>query len=153
MAYPYFTSIFQEIYKRGGRKFGVLGLGPLGCILAMKAIRKPVTGECIEEASEQAKLHNKAVSKVLQKLDTKLTGFKYSMFDFYKTLRERMDNPSKYGTSDIYTIIIIISVLQAFLLCSTAPFSYSSFVLKLPTAPLFLLIFCVNASKVSKRER
>ena len=91
-------SVFQEIYKIGGRKFGILSLGPLGCVPAMKAIKKTGTGECIEEASEQAKLHNKAMSKVLHKLQNKLEGFKYSMFDVYTTFEERMDNPSKYGT-------------------------------------------------------
>lgn len=64
----------------------------------MKAIKKPGTGECVEEASEKAKLHNKALSKILQKLQNKLEGFKYSMFDSYSTLEERMDNPTKYGT-------------------------------------------------------
>ncbi|KAJ9691837.1 hypothetical protein PVL29_011113 [Vitis rotundifolia] len=91
------TVVIKEIYEQGGRKLGVLSLGPLGCIPAMKAIKKPGTGECIEEASEQAKLHNKALSKVLQKLESKLKGFKYSMFDFYTTFEDRMNNPSKYG--------------------------------------------------------
>ena len=110
LAYSYYVSVFQEIYEKGGRKLGVLSLGPLGCIPAMKAIKKPGTGECIEEASEQAKLHNKALSKVLQKLESKLKGFKYSMFDFYSTFEDRMENPSKYGmiSSSLYYMLFSV---------------------------------------------
>ncbi|KAJ9691832.1 hypothetical protein PVL29_011108 [Vitis rotundifolia] len=88
----------KEIYKKGGRKFGLLDVGPLGCVPIMKEIKLQQGGMgCIEEATELAKLHNIALSKVLQELESKLKGFKYSISNFYTFLEERMNNPSKYG--------------------------------------------------------
>ena len=100
---PQFYFIFfisQEIYQKGGRKFGFVNMGPLGCIPAMEAIKlqQGSSDECLEEATVLAKLHNTVLPEVLQGLESKLKGFKYSVFDFYTTAKERMDNPSKYGT-------------------------------------------------------
>ncbi|RVX16949.1 GDSL esterase/lipase 1 [Vitis vinifera] len=93
------TVVIQEIYQKGGRKFGFVNMGPLGCLPAMKAIKlqQGGAGECMEEATVLVKLHNRVLPEVLQKLGSKLKGFKYSIFDFYTTAKERMDNPSKYG--------------------------------------------------------
>ncbi|RVX17014.1 GDSL esterase/lipase 2 [Vitis vinifera] len=48
------------------------------------------TGECMEEATELAKLHNIALSKALQKLEIKLKGLKFSIsnFQFLLSLRK-----------------------------------------------------------------
>ncbi|KAJ7951446.1 GDSL esterase/lipase [Quillaja saponaria] len=61
------TSVIKEIYKKGGRKFGFLSLGPLGCL--------PVSRALIPE--------NK--------------GFKYSNTKIYNSVTDRMENPLKYG--------------------------------------------------------
>ncbi len=53
----------------------------------------------MEEIITLVKLHNKALSGVLSKLESQLKGFKYAIADFYTFLSERMDNPSKYGMS------------------------------------------------------
>ena len=90
--------IFQEIYKKGGRKFVFLGLGPWGCSPLFKALVKPGNrGACLEELTTLVKLHNKALSEVLPKLESELKGLKYSTADFYNFLSERINNPSKYG--------------------------------------------------------
>ena len=89
---PYCFSMFQEIYKKGGRKFGFVNLEPLGCLPIMKEIKlqQGGTGECMEEATELAKLHNIALSKALQKLEIKLKGLKFSIsnFQFLLSLRK-----------------------------------------------------------------
>ena len=91
--------MFQEIYKKGGRKLRFVNLGPLGCLPAMEEVKfqQGGTGGCMEEATKLAKLHNIALSKALQKLEMKLKGFKYSISNVYILLEERMGNPSKYG--------------------------------------------------------
>ncbi|XAR49849.1 hypothetical protein NMG60_11004007 [Bertholletia excelsa] len=97
-----FTDVIKEIYKMGGRKYGFLGLGPLGCLPFSRALNftKNNVGGCLEEMNDLVKLHNLAFSKVLKKLEKHLQGFKYSNFNFYTTLMERMENPSKYGFKD-----------------------------------------------------
>lgn len=91
------TTIIKDIYKRGGRTFGFINLPPLGCLPGIRIIKASNNGSCLEEASLLAKLHNEALSKLLQKLEEQLKGFKYSLYDFNNNLRQRMNHPSKYG--------------------------------------------------------
>ena len=118
---PYDLSMFQEIYKKGGRKFGLLDVGPLGCVPIMKEIKLQQGGMgCIEESTELAKLHNIALSKVLQELESKLKGFKYSISNFYTFLEERMNNPSKYGMLSPSSYYMLFPVAK-FHLCHNSP--------------------------------
>ncbi|EOX98817.1 GDSL-motif lipase 2, putative [Theobroma cacao] len=94
------TVALKEIYKKGGRKFGFPNMMPLGCLPYMKA---KAGGPCIDEFTAIAKLHNKELPKTLQKLETQLEGFKYAYYNFYKSVSERLNNPSKYGFKDATT--------------------------------------------------
>ncbi|XP_019462353.1 PREDICTED: GDSL esterase/lipase 1-like [Lupinus angustifolius] len=91
------TTVIQEIYEKGGRQFGFLNVPPLGCLPVLKALMPADKDGCVEGAMELAQLHNGALRKVLQKLNTQLKGFKYSYMDFYTSYNERMNSPSKYG--------------------------------------------------------
>ncbi|KAI9102952.1 hypothetical protein K1719_023391 [Acacia pycnantha] len=91
------TSVIKEIHNEGGRKFGFLGLAPIGCVPLMKMLSN---GTCCcheSEASVLAKLHNKALSGILKKLQKQLEGFKYSLANFYNLLTDLIHNPIKYG--------------------------------------------------------
>ncbi|KAL9247241.1 hypothetical protein vseg_020693 [Gypsophila vaccaria] len=96
------TSVINEIYKMGGRKFGFLNIPPIGCIPALKLIGD-VNGECLKDALTFAKLHNEAIFHALQLLAKKLPGFKYSLYDFYTSVLQRMKHPSKYGYKEAET--------------------------------------------------
>lgn len=89
------TSVIKEIYKKGGRNFGFLSLDPLGCLPFSRAFGQK--GRCFEDITPYVKLHNKALPKLLQKLETKLKGFRYSLSDYNEFLSERINHPSKYG--------------------------------------------------------
>ncbi|CAL0317978.1 unnamed protein product [Lupinus luteus] len=91
------TTVIQEIYEKGGRQFGFLNVPPLGSLPVVKALMPGDKDGCVQGAMELAQLHNEALRKVLQKLDTQLKGFKYSYMDFYTSYSERMNSPSKYG--------------------------------------------------------
>ncbi|KAJ4717725.1 GDSL esterase/lipase [Melia azedarach] len=91
------TATIKDIYKKGGRKFGFVNLGQMGCFPASRLFVAGRTGACLEDASELAKLHNKALSEVLQELESQLKGFKYANHDFYNSGAELFSNPSKYG--------------------------------------------------------
>ncbi|XAR49846.1 hypothetical protein NMG60_11004004 [Bertholletia excelsa] len=95
------TAVVEGIYKAGGRKFGFVNLTPLGCAPFMRLLNIANGGECVEEATAFAKLHNIALSKVLRRLERRLHGFKYSYFDFYTTSSEILNNPSKYGFKEV----------------------------------------------------
>ncbi|XP_039053064.1 GDSL esterase/lipase 5-like [Hibiscus syriacus] len=91
------TTVIQEIYRRGGRKFAFINLPELGCVPGMRIIKTDNNGSCLEEASRLATLHNIALSKLLFELEKRFKGFKYSLFDLNANLRQRMRHPSKYG--------------------------------------------------------
>ncbi|KAI4355379.1 hypothetical protein L6164_004159 [Bauhinia variegata] len=90
------TNVIKEIYKKGGRKFGFLESGPLGCLPLGKMLANG-TGSCWEDISALPKLHNSALSAVLQKLKKQLRGFRYSYTNFYDLETDLMNYPSKYG--------------------------------------------------------
>ncbi|XP_004303744.1 PREDICTED: GDSL esterase/lipase 5 [Fragaria vesca subsp. vesca] len=91
------TTIIQEIYAGGGRKFGFINLPRLGCLPGLRIIKPENNGSCLEEVSSLARLHNQALFKVLRKLGSQLKGFKYSLYDLNHSLRQRTRHPSKYG--------------------------------------------------------
>jgi hypothetical protein len=72
---------------------------PLGCLPFTRALKAGNTGTCLDGMTALAKLHNKALPKVLQKLERQLNGFRYSIADGYTAFSERINNPSKYGMS------------------------------------------------------
>ncbi|XP_018839182.2 GDSL esterase/lipase 1-like [Juglans regia] len=91
------TTVIKEIHKKGGRKFAFLNVEPVGCVPLAKAIKPEIGGACMEELTALVKLHNKALSHVLQILETQLKGFKYSHADLYTFVTERINDPLKYG--------------------------------------------------------
>ncbi|KAG5227347.1 GDSL esterase/lipase [Salix suchowensis] len=97
------TTVIQEIYKIGGRKFGLSTLIALGCLPSLRAVKQEQTGVsgCMDEATMFAKLHNRALSKALEELERQLEGFRYSNFDAYIAGGERINNPSKYGFKEV----------------------------------------------------
>ncbi|KAI5559513.1 hypothetical protein BDE02_17G116100 [Populus trichocarpa] len=97
------TTVIQEIYKIGGRRFGLSTLIALGCLPSLRAAKQEKTGVsgCLDEATMFAKLHNRALPKALKELEGQLEGFRYSIFDAYVAGRERINNPSKYGFKEV----------------------------------------------------
>ncbi|XP_028795851.1 GDSL esterase/lipase 5-like [Neltuma alba] len=92
------TQTIQRLYENGGRKFGFLSLGPLGCLPALRALNPE--GGCLEAASALALAHNNALSSVLASLQLALPAFSYSDSNFYDWLHDRIHNPATYGLKE-----------------------------------------------------
>ncbi|KAL3723523.1 hypothetical protein ACJRO7_035668 [Eucalyptus globulus] len=108
------STVLEDIYKVGARKFGFTTMLPIGCLLAIRL----ATGNdsCLRQGTELSKLHNirfsfififififthnAAFPATLAKLESQLQGFKYSLFDLYTSLTERIQHPSYYGFKD-----------------------------------------------------
>ncbi|WCJ39320.1 GDSL lipase [Euphorbia peplus] len=90
------TSVIKDIYKIGGRKFGVIGMGAFDCSPNMRSFEQN-KGGCDETVSAIIKLHNEALLELLKDIKSQLKDFKYLYFDFYTTLSQRIKNPQKYG--------------------------------------------------------
>ncbi|XP_060206016.1 GDSL esterase/lipase 5-like isoform X2 [Lycium barbarum] len=94
------TTVIEEIYKNGGRKFGFLNLGDLGCLPGLRMLNPPTKNGCLEEASKLAKLHNLELHILLLRLQKKFKGFTYSLYDYNRSLRQRMNHPSRHGLKE-----------------------------------------------------
>ncbi|KAM6585453.1 hypothetical protein CsatB_012455 [Cannabis sativa] len=94
------TTVIKDIYSSGGKKFGFINLPEFGCLPGLRVTNQDGNYKCIEEASSLANLHNKALSKLLNKLSKQLKGFKFSLYDLNSNLRKRMITPSYYGFKD-----------------------------------------------------
>ncbi|KAK2970479.1 hypothetical protein RJ640_023662 [Escallonia rubra] len=90
------TIVIKEVYRQGGRNFGILGVDAVGCVPALRN----ANGYCMEELATLVKLHNEALHKILHKLEKQLKGFTYSYFDFYTVSLDMIDNPFKYGLNE-----------------------------------------------------
>ncbi|CAI9114489.1 OLC1v1015223C3 [Oldenlandia corymbosa var. corymbosa] len=91
----------SNIYQKGGRKFGFLNLGDLGCLPGLRVLHLESNGGgCLEAATLVAKLHNFELYKLLSKLEHQLEGFKYSLGDFNRALRQRIKHPSHFGLKE-----------------------------------------------------
>ncbi|KAJ0007512.1 hypothetical protein Pint_29405 [Pistacia integerrima] len=91
------TNGFKEIYNMGGRKFAIQSVGPLGCLPVIKAVHTDTNGSCVENFLTHANQNNKALSNQLSKMAKELSGFKYSIMDYFFNLLYRINNPTKYG--------------------------------------------------------
>lgn len=108
----------QRLYEKGARKFGFLSLSPLGCLPALRAANPEANkGGCFEAASALALAHNNALSNILTSLNQVLKGFMYTNSNFYDWLQDKINNPTKYGTS--FNPIYYMLIFTMSDLCST----------------------------------
>ncbi|XWS12205.1 hypothetical protein CRYUN_Cryun37aG0069900 [Craigia yunnanensis] len=96
------TDAIKEIYKKGGRKFGILTLGNLGFSPAMTVSGN--AGSSIPEGTVLSQLHNAALSKVLKELNIQLEGFRYAKQDINITVAEILNNPEIFGVKEVATV-------------------------------------------------
>ncbi|KAF8049696.1 hypothetical protein N665_2144s0003 [Sinapis alba] len=92
------TSIEAElkvIYGSGGRKFAFQNLAPLGCLPAVKQANGNVQ-ECVRLPSEMAELHNKKLLHLCVELSRELSGFQYSLYDFFSSIQNRVIKSKTY---------------------------------------------------------
>ncbi|XP_020227923.1 GDSL esterase/lipase 1 [Cajanus cajan] len=94
------TNGIKAVYSVGGRKFAYLNIMPIGCAPISRVVS---SGACEQELMEMAREHNKAFSKALKKLERELPGFRYSIFDYYKSIIDRIKHPYKYGLKESKT--------------------------------------------------
>ncbi|KAK7294509.1 hypothetical protein RJT34_17398 [Clitoria ternatea] len=96
------TEAIKEIYNFGGKKFGFVNVPGIGCSPGIRwAVNNGSTGPCYEGISAIARLHNSELTKMLQKLEKQLRGFKYSITDFYSAFAQLITYPSRYGLKEV----------------------------------------------------
>ncbi|XP_068653951.1 GDSL esterase/lipase At2g30220-like [Aristolochia californica] len=88
--------LIQEIYNRGGRKFIVAGLAPIGCIPIQRTINV-LKRSCKEEENSDASIYNSKLQTLLTQLQASLPGSRFGYVDIFNPATDMFNNPSKYG--------------------------------------------------------
>ncbi|KAF3450555.1 hypothetical protein FNV43_RR06642 [Rhamnella rubrinervis] len=86
-----------NVIKIGGRKFGFPSLWPIECAPNARVFGGGNMCGCFERFTTSIELYNKQLSKLLQKLQNDLKGFKCSIPDFHTLVDEIINHPSKDG--------------------------------------------------------
>lgn len=78
-------------------------VGPLGCMPTTRQVTGELNVDCVERYMRHARLHNNFLSIALKEMEDHLPGFKYSIFDYYTALHDRILNPTKYGIKNEFS--------------------------------------------------
>ncbi|KAL8139217.1 hypothetical protein V2J09_005238 [Rumex salicifolius] len=100
------TTHIQTIYMEGGRKFAFQNVGPIGCLPSTKQIYADVgqsMDSCAKLPQTLVKTHNSLFLGIASSLQSKLSGFIYTVFDSYAQTNYRVQFNSKYGFKDSKT--------------------------------------------------
>lgn len=83
----------------------VFGLGPMGCIPLQRVLS--TSGDCQDRSNKLALSFNKAGSKLMQDLTTKLPNSSYKFGDAYDVVNNVITNPSQYGIYVLFNYNIL----------------------------------------------
>ncbi|KAK1261377.1 GDSL esterase/lipase [Acorus gramineus] len=89
----------KKLYGLGARKFGIVGLGLIGCVPAVRA--NTPSGECIEDLNVYAQKFNQAAKALLRRLSSSLEGTKYSFGDSHNVASDIVNHPHLYGLKEL----------------------------------------------------
>ncbi|CAA0821173.1 GDSL esterase/lipase 5 [Striga hermonthica] len=97
------TTVVQEIYNQGGRKFVLLNLLDLGCSPGLKFLNPDKkTGPCLKNASDIVTLYNEAIDNKARDLRQALPHSKITIFDLAQSVASRTAHPEKYNVTDAH---------------------------------------------------
>ncbi|KAH9606025.1 hypothetical protein KSS87_021042 [Heliosperma pusillum] len=94
-----FTVSVTSMYNQGARKFAFQNYGPMGCL----PLFLQDSGNCAEDLSELAKLHNDRFAALAKTWARRLPGLQYIIYDFYTSLTSHIVDGAKYGFKETQT--------------------------------------------------
>ncbi|XP_022775665.1 GDSL esterase/lipase At1g74460-like [Durio zibethinus] len=118
----YLMETLQEqllaLHNLGARKLMVFGLGPMGCIPLQRVLS--TSGQCQERANKLALSFNKAASKLLVNLESKLPNATLKFGDAYDVVDDVIRNPYKYGFNNSNSPCCSLGKIRPALTCLPA---------------------------------
>ncbi|KAL3685058.1 hypothetical protein R1sor_003080 [Riccia sorocarpa] len=92
-----FSRQLTRIYDLGARKFGVVNVGPVGCIPNELSSNFSRDGKCIEFINDLVVSFNSAIKEMTINLQASLPNSTFIYADSYRLVIERVNNPAPYG--------------------------------------------------------
>ncbi|KAL8127320.1 GDSL esterase/lipase At5g55050-like [Apium graveolens] len=93
------SEILKQLYGLGARKFVITGVPALGCIPEQRV--KSTTLACNKVLNFWARKYNYGLASALQAFKSKFNNTNYSYLDTYGAVAEFIQNPNKYGFTEI----------------------------------------------------
>jgi phospholipase/lecithinase/hemolysin len=87
----------RDAYHLGARKIEFTGLGPFGCLPAVRTLNLDEPGCCNKEYNQLAMSFNAELQDAVRKLNGDLVGAHVVYADTYNVLSAIITNPSDYG--------------------------------------------------------
>ncbi|KMS96260.1 hypothetical protein BVRB_000670 [Beta vulgaris subsp. vulgaris] len=101
----------KRIYDHGGRKFVILGIGPIGCTPSARVNTK--NEACDEVSNYWASKYNQALLLVLRDLISEFQDFIYSYINIYDLFLNIVEQADSYGFKDKKTACCGLGRLNA----------------------------------------
>ncbi|OEL18701.1 GDSL esterase/lipase [Dichanthelium oligosanthes] len=90
-----YSATITELYKLGARKFGIINVGPVGCVPRVRVLND--TGACADGMNQLAGGFDGALKSFLAGLAPKLPGMAYSLADSFGLTQATFANPLALG--------------------------------------------------------
>ncbi|CAN6206640.1 unnamed protein product [Urochloa humidicola] len=90
-----YSATITDLYKLGARKFGLINVGPVGCVPRVRVLN--ATGGCAGELNQLAAGFNAALSNLLAQKQQQLPGLAYSVADSFGLTQGALGNPMALG--------------------------------------------------------
>ncbi|KAH7662047.1 GDSL lipase/esterase protein [Dioscorea alata] len=114
----------EKLYNLGARKFAFMGLEPLGCCPALRAVNKS-TGDCNNEVNQISVRYNEQAAHLLQEMQSKHVDINYSFFNAYRVFTQYINDPRTYGFNNVTVACCGMGFLRGEILCNPSA-SYCS---------------------------
>ncbi|XP_048336970.2 GDSL esterase/lipase At4g16230 [Ziziphus jujuba] len=88
----------RGLLNLGARKFGVIGIPPLGCCPSQRVFN--ITSGCLEELNDLARAFHPILDAILWKLSSKYEGMNYSLGNSYEMTINVIDHPLQFNFKD-----------------------------------------------------
>lgn len=93
----YASSFVQDLYGLGGRRIGILGLPPLGCLPSQRTLRGGPQRNCVKIYNEVSQLFNSKLSAEINRLNNSYGDANIIYGDIFTPLIDIISSPQKYG--------------------------------------------------------
>ncbi|KAL1542885.1 hypothetical protein AAHA92_19920 [Salvia divinorum] len=93
----YASAFVQDVYKLGGRRMGVFGLAPLGCLPSQRSLEGGVERKCVNLYNQVAEMFNHKLSVQLSSLSARYLDATLVYVDIYRLPLDLIRLPLKYG--------------------------------------------------------
>ncbi|CAL5399884.1 unnamed protein product [Camellia sinensis] len=109
-------SELQTLYNFGARKFGIIGVPPIGCCPARRVYN--ATGGCLEGMNNFARAFHFALDTLMRKISSELPEMKYSLGNTHELIINVIQNPSHFNLKDVETACCGAGRLNAEIPCN-----------------------------------